>query len=103
MKWDVNNLEHEILIRCLYLDTGVKVRLKAMAMKANVNELPEITAFCRARTRDYFRFDPFLHLRFDFDPIRNEEIKAQPLSPEEIVAIEQADPARFQALKKGCE
>jgi radical SAM protein with 4Fe4S-binding SPASM domain len=87
----------------LLLAAGVKVRLKAMAMKANAHELPEIAAFCRDRTRDYFRFDPFLHLRFDFDPLRNEEIKAQRLSPEEIVAIEQADPARFQALKEGCE
>ena len=87
----------------LLLQSGVKVRLKAMALKANVHELPEIARFCRAHTKDYFRFDPMLHLRFDGNERRNEEIKAQRLSPEEIVAIEQADPERFQALKKGCE
>ena len=27
-----------------------------------------IAAFCRARTKDYYRFDPLLHLRFDGDP-----------------------------------
>ncbi len=87
----------------LLLAAGVKVRLKAMAMRANVHELPEIARFCRGRTSDYFRFDPLLHLRFDGNRQRNEEIKGQRLSPEEIVAIEQADPERFQALKKGCD
>ena len=51
----------------LLLENGVPVRLKAMALRANVHELPEIARFCRARTSDYFRFDPHLHLRFDND------------------------------------
>lgn len=87
----------------LLLASGVKVRLKAMALRANVHELAEIAAFCRARTNDYFRFDPLLHLRFDGNAERNEEIKAQRLSPEEIVAVEQADPERAAALKQGCD
>lgn len=87
----------------LMLNAGLKVRLKAMALRANVHELPEIARFCRERTRDYFRFDPLLHLRFDRNPAKNEEIKGQRLSPEEIVAIEQADPERAEALKRGCE
>jgi radical SAM protein with 4Fe4S-binding SPASM domain len=81
---------------------GIKVRFKAMALRANRHELPEIARFCRERTRDFFRFDPFLHLRFDRDAARNAEIRAQRLSPDEIVAIEQADPERSLALKKGC-
>ena len=87
----------------LLLESGVKVRLKAMALRSNVNELPEIARFCRENTKDYFRFDPFLHLRFDQNRIRNEEIKSERLSPEEIVAIEQSDPERFESLKKGCD
>lgn len=87
----------------LLLENGVPVRLKAMALRANVHELPEIARFCRAHTRDYFRFDPLLHLRFDGDAARNTEIRGQRLSPKEIAAIEQADPERFQALKKGCD
>jgi radical SAM protein with 4Fe4S-binding SPASM domain len=86
----------------LLIAGGVNVRLKAMALKANAHELPEIARFCRARTKDYFRFDPHLHLRFDRNFRRNEEIRAQRLSPEEIVAIEAADPERFQALKRQC-
>jgi len=52
---------------------------------------------------DYFRFDPFLHLRHDSDPVRNEEIRQERLSPEAVVAIEQADEERARALEKGCD
>lgn len=81
---------------------GVRVRLKAMALRSNVHELPEIARFCRARTKDYFRFDPLLHLRFDGNPRRNIEILAERLTPDEIVAIERADGDRFAAMESGC-
>jgi radical SAM protein with 4Fe4S-binding SPASM domain len=83
------------------LERGVKVRFKAMALRSNVHELRAIARFCRERTKDYFRFDPLLHLRFDGNAARNEEIRAERLSPEEIVAIERADEQRFSALEKG--
>ena len=86
----------------LLLESGVKVRLKAMALRSNLHEMAEIARFCRQRTKDYFRFDPQLHLRFDGDLARNEEIKSERLSPEEIVALEQSDLERFQALEKKC-
>jgi radical SAM protein with 4Fe4S-binding SPASM domain len=87
----------------LLLSHGVKVRLKAMALRSNVHELPAIAAFCRERTSDFFRFDPLLHLRYDGDPRRNEEIREERLSPAEIVAIEGADDERARALEKGCD
>ncbi|MCX5698168.1 MAG: radical SAM protein [Candidatus Omnitrophica bacterium] len=86
----------------LLLKNGIKVRFKAMALRSNVQELPRIAKFCREKTKDYFRFDPFLHLRFDRDSKRNKEIKSQRLSPEEIVRIEKADTQRYGALEKGC-
>jgi radical SAM protein with 4Fe4S-binding SPASM domain len=86
----------------LLLQNGVKIRLKAMALRSNVHELNEIAHFCRRKTKDYFRFDPFLHLRYDRNPERNERIKSERLSPEEIIAIERSDPERFQVLKKNC-
>ncbi|MDD4650675.1 MAG: radical SAM protein [Methanothrix sp.] len=87
----------------LLLDSNVKVRLKAMALRANAHEMPEMARFCREHTKDYFRFDPLLHLRFDGNGDRNKQIKAQRLSPEEIAAIEHADTERFGALQKGCD
>ena len=87
----------------LLTEGGLRVRFKAMALRSNVHELPEIAAFCRERTADYFRFDPLLHLRFDRNPERNEEIKAERLAPHEIAAIERSDRERFEALLKGCD
>lgn len=85
------------------LENGIKVRLKAMALRSNFHELPAIAEFCRAHTKDYFRFDPQLHLRFDRDEKRNAYIMAERLTPEEIVALEQGDEARFSALQNGCD
>ena len=87
----------------LLLESGVKVRLKAMALRSNLHEMDEISRFCRQRTKDYYRFDPQLHLRFDCDPARNEEIKSERLTPEQIVSLERSGPERFQALEKGCD
>src|SRR5512133_2564276 len=82
---------------------GIQVRLKAMALRANAHELPAIAAFCRRHTTDYYRFDPLLHLRLDGDPTRNREIAAERLSPGEIVALEEADGERKQALAQACD
>ena len=87
----------------LLLSSGVKVRLKAMAMRSNFHELAEIASFCRARTKDYYRFDPVLHLRFDRDAARNEQIRAERLTPAEVAAVERADAERFGALQRGCD
>lgn len=87
----------------LLLKNGIKARFKAMALRSNIHELPDIARFCRERTKDYFRFDPFLHLRFDRDTKKNAEIKNERLAAEEIVAIEKGDPARYSALDKECD
>jgi radical SAM protein with 4Fe4S-binding SPASM domain len=87
----------------LLLRSGLKIRLKAMALQSNLHEHNAIADFCRSRTKDYFRFDPQLHLRFDGDPLRNTEIRAERLTPEQIIALERADEKRFAALQKNCD
>ncbi len=87
----------------LLMTGGVKVRFKAMALRSNVDGMQAIATFCRERTRDYFRFDPSLHLRCDGDIQRNEEIRSERLSPAEFVALEKADAERFGALEKNCD
>lgn len=82
---------------------GVKIRFKAMAIRSNVHELPEIARFCRKYTKDYFRFDPFLHLRFDRNEAKNRDIVSERLAPDEIVKIEKADSERSSALEKNCD
>jgi radical SAM protein with 4Fe4S-binding SPASM domain len=87
----------------MLISSGVKVRLKAMALRGNLDEMELISEFCRQRTKDFFRFDPVLHMRYDGNQIRNEEIRSERLSPEEIVALEKADHERFQSLQNGCD
>ncbi len=82
---------------------GVRPRLKAMALRSNLHELPQIAEFCRRYTKDTFRFDPQLHLRYDRDPARNEAIKSERLAPAEVAAVERADPQRFTALQRECD
>jgi radical SAM protein with 4Fe4S-binding SPASM domain len=84
------------------VESGIKLRFKAMAMQSNAHELPEIAKFCRTHTTEVFRFDPQLHLRFDRNESRNRMIMSERLSPEQIVALEQGDDERFAALKKEC-
>jgi radical SAM protein with 4Fe4S-binding SPASM domain len=64
--------------------------------------MPQIARFCREMTKDYFRLDPFLHLRYDGNNKRNGDIRSERLSPEEIVALEAADPERLEALRNSC-
>ena len=87
----------------LLLQSGVKARLKAMAVQSNFHEQAAIAAFCRQRTKDYFRFDPQLHLRFDRNEARNALIRAERLEPEQILALETADAQRLEALKNNCK
>lgn len=82
------------------LDAGIPVTLKAMAMRSNFEELPEITRFCQKYSYRQFRFDPLLHLRYDGDSHRNQEIISERLSPEQIVALEKSSPSRLKSLKK---
>jgi radical SAM protein with 4Fe4S-binding SPASM domain len=86
----------------LLLQNGITVRLKTMALRSNVHELPGIASFCRKHTKDYFRYDPSLHLRYDGDSIRNAEIRSERLSPAEISALEWSDPDRAEFLRKAC-
>lgn len=81
---------------------GIKVRLKAMALRSNLKEMTTLAEFCRKNTSDYFRFDPLLHLRYDHDERRNKEIESERLTPEEIGELESSDAERFQMLKDKC-
>jgi radical SAM protein with 4Fe4S-binding SPASM domain len=87
----------------LLIENGIKIRLKAVAIRSNVHELRQISDFCKARTKDYFRFDPLLHLRFDRNEKLNALICSERLPPEKIASIERADSERFEALSDHCD
>ncbi len=87
----------------LLLESGVRVRLKAMAIRSNLHEQAAIAEFCRAHTKDYFRFDTQLHLRFDGNPERNAEIRAERLTPEQAIELESQDGERMNSLRHNCD
>ena len=87
----------------LIFDSGLPVNLKTMAIQSNKEEFDQIARFCRKKSGATFRFDPLLHLRFDGDRKRNQEIKDERLTPEEIVVLEKQDNIQFSAMKKACD
>ncbi len=86
----------------LLWENHIPMRLKAMALRSNLHEIRQIAAFCRQRTRDYFRFDPVLHLRNDGNASRNDEIHSERLSPHEVVDLELSDEERMDSLLRHC-
>lgn len=81
---------------------NVLVRLKATIIRSNFHEIQKISEFCRSYTKDYYRFDPILNLRLDHNLERNEEIRKQRLSPEEIVILEQSNADYALAFEESC-
>lgn len=81
---------------------GVPVRLKAMALRSNLAEFPALCEMGQAWTGNAFRWDPSLHLRYDGNPARNADIRAERLSPREIVTLEAQDAGRLRALDELC-
>lgn len=81
---------------------GVRARHKAIALRSNIDEFAAMAQFGRAHTKDYFRFDFLLHLRYDRDAARNAEICAERLDYAEIAQAELSDEERAGALRREC-
>lgn len=81
------------------LSDGIPVTLKAMALRSNYEEMPQIARFCREFGNHDYRFDASLHLRYDGDSLRNRDIIAERLSPEQIIELEKSEPARLRGLR----
>jgi MoaA/NifB/PqqE/SkfB family radical SAM enzyme len=73
---------------------GVAYRLKAMAITSTLPGFSRISEFCKARTKDFFYYDYYLHKRHDRLAWRNVMIDRERLSAEDIIRLEGADPDR---------
>ena len=82
---------------CGFASRAVPIPVQHRRIRRNRRILPG------AGPKDYYRFDPQLHLRFDGDERRNREIVSERLTPEEIVALEQADEKRMAVFMKSCD
>jgi len=78
------------------------VTFKTTIMKSNYQEIKQISKFCKKTTKRPFRFDPFLNLRLDKDPGKNDRITRERLNSQEIIDIEKLDKKRTSAIEKKC-
>jgi len=81
---------------------GINVRLKAMALRSNKHELAAIRDFCRTWAKEAYGIDPHLYLRFDRNESRNALIRAERLSPREIVRLERSGLDPVGPLSEAC-
>jgi radical SAM protein with 4Fe4S-binding SPASM domain len=82
---------------------NIPIRLKTVAITSNIHEQAAIANFCRIHTKDYYRFDSQMNLRYDGDLVRNLEIQAERLSPKQIAALDNTQPKQMDMMKKICE
>jgi radical SAM protein with 4Fe4S-binding SPASM domain len=82
----------------LLLERGLRLKLKTMLMTLNQHELWDIKAYAEGLGVD-FRFDPMMNAAVDgsHDPLKYR------LSPQEVVAFDQADPQRMEGWKEFCD
>jgi radical SAM protein with 4Fe4S-binding SPASM domain len=78
-------------------DAGVRVTLKAIAMRASVHELPAIRDFARGEGLD-FRYDAILSPRID----GGRKPLEQRLTPAEVAAVETIDSKRAESFANYC-
>ena len=78
-------------------DVGVTVTLKAMALRANVHELSQISAFAKRENLD-FRYDAILSPRID----GGRKPLAQRLTPAEVAAIDSVEDAQTSKFADYC-
>lgn len=81
---------------------GVTVHLRAMALRSNKHEIAAVTDFCRTFAKGAFAIVPHLDLRYDRDEARNVYIRAERLSPKEIVRLERAGPEGLGPVAAHC-
>ena len=87
----------------LLFDNEIPVSLKAIALRSNLHEMESIAQFCRERSKYNYRFDSVIHLRYDRDAARNQEILKERLMKEEVVFLENNDRIRFGQLIDHCD
>jgi radical SAM protein with 4Fe4S-binding SPASM domain len=82
----------------LILERGLRLRLKTMLMTLNKHELWDIKAYAESLGVD-FRFDPMMNAGVEgsHTPL------SYRLSPEEVLAFDQADPDRMEEWKQFCD
>jgi radical SAM protein with 4Fe4S-binding SPASM domain len=80
--------------------SGIKVKLKSMALTINQHEIEAIDKIAQ-QYRCEFRFDPILNKRIDHSNISKPEQYRIP--PEDVVRLDRAFPKRMEEWKEFCD
>jgi radical SAM protein with 4Fe4S-binding SPASM domain len=80
-------------------ERGIPLRLKTMAMTWNLEEVPAMRAFAEELGVP-FQHDGLLNPRVDCGASRKGELQ---LRPEQVVALDLADPERARRLREACD
>jgi MoaA/NifB/PqqE/SkfB family radical SAM enzyme len=81
---------------------GINIRLKAVAMKSNLHELPDMADFAIQKIGKPLTFDPMLVMRRDGDSSKNSIIASERISPYEIELLETNYSEIMKMEEKGC-
>jgi MoaA/NifB/PqqE/SkfB family radical SAM enzyme len=81
---------------------GINIRLKAIAMRSNLHEIPDMARFAIQRTGKPLIFDPILFMRRDGDPKKNGIIASERILPQEIELLETCYCETMRMEEKGC-
>jgi radical SAM protein with 4Fe4S-binding SPASM domain len=84
------------------INAALPVTLKSTILRSNYMEFNEISKYCQRKSFHPFRFDPLLQFRVDRDTARNQKIRIERLTADEIIQIENADEIRRDALLRLC-
>jgi len=84
------------------LASGLTLRIKVRAMRSNKHEINAMADLGWALAKSPFEIDPFLDLRYDRDEARNVTIRAERLSPKEIVRLERTGPETLGPVAGAC-
>jgi radical SAM protein with 4Fe4S-binding SPASM domain len=77
---------------------GIKLSLKTVAIRPNAHELSQMREYAQSLGAE-FRFDPMINGRIDF----KKGPEQTRLSPEEVVALDAADPNRVKTFQSYCQ
>jgi radical SAM protein with 4Fe4S-binding SPASM domain len=82
------------------VDSGIKLKLKSMALTINQHEIEAMDKMAQAFGCE-FKFDPMLNKRID-DNTFSDPVKYR-ISPEDVVKLDKAHPKRMEEWRQFCE
>jgi len=86
----------------LLMEGGISFRPKTVAMRSNLSELMEMSRFFREKMGRPLEYEAMIGPRLDGNERRNEIIRGERISPQEMVFLDDQDPSLLHLQDKIC-